>query len=59
MESVVSNPNVGSSTAVMAKFDTIREDVIKTTNLGDSGYMILRPDSKTPGKLKTIFRSES
>ena len=48
MESVKANPNVGSSTAVLAKFDPIRDDVIKTTNLGDSGYMILRPDKNSP-----------
>jgi hypothetical protein len=43
----------------MAKFDTIREGILKTSNLGDSGYIILRPDSKKPGKFQTIFRSES
>lgn len=51
MESVKANQNIGSSTAVLAKFDQVREDVIKTTNLGDSGYMILRPDLKQPQKL--------
>lgn len=51
MESVKSNANIGSSTVVMAKFDTIRDSIMKTTNLGDSGYLILRPDPKTPGKL--------
>jgi hypothetical protein len=48
MESVKANENVGSSTAVLAKFDAIRDDVIQTTNLGDSGYMILRPDKSKP-----------
>jgi protein phosphatase PTC7 len=43
----------------MAKFDQIRENIIKTTNLGDSGYLILRPDKNTPGKFKTIFKSAS
>jgi protein phosphatase PTC7 len=59
IESVKSNKNIGSSTVVMAKFDNIRENILKTTNLGDSGYLILRPDKNTPGKLKTIFRSKS
>ena len=48
MESVKVNDNIGSSTAVLIKFDSIRDDIIKTTNLGDSGYMILRPDDKKP-----------
>ena len=59
IESVKQNKNIGSSTVVMAKFDQIRENIIKTTNLGDSGYLILRPEKNTPGKLKTIFRSAS
>ena len=51
MESVRANENIGSSTAVMASFDIVRDDIIKTVNLGDSGYLILRPDPKYPGKL--------
>jgi serine/threonine protein phosphatase PrpC len=43
VESVKMNPNVGSSTCVLAKFDSER-NVLKTTNLGDSGYLLLRPD---------------
>ena len=38
------NPHTGSSTVVMAKFDNQKENVIKTLNLGDSGYMILRSE---------------
>mmetsp|Transcript_3740 Transcript_3740/g.6371 ORF Transcript_3740/g.6371 Transcript_3740/m.6371 type:complete len:130 (+) Transcript_3740:122-511(+) len=44
IESVKKNENMGSSTCVLLKFDTERPDFIKTTNLGDSGYLIFRPD---------------
>ena len=43
VDAVVANGQIGSSTAVLAKFDTSRENFIKTTNLGDSGYTLLRP----------------
>ena len=43
VESVKMNQFTGSSTCVLAKFDSQR-DVLKTTNLGDSGYLLLRPD---------------
>ena len=43
-ESVKGNPNTGSSTCVLAKFDTSRPNHLKATNLGDSGYLLLRPD---------------
>ena len=43
----------------MAKFDTSRPNYVKTTNLGDSGYFILRPSKKEGGgKFKKVFRSE-
>jgi hypothetical protein len=35
---------MGSSTCVMAKFDTERENILKTTNLGDSGYILFKPN---------------
>ena len=44
MKSVCENPHIVSSTAVMIKFDDSKENYLKTSNLGDSGYMILRPD---------------
>ena len=33
----------GSATALMAKFDVESPNVLKTLNLGDSGYMLIRP----------------
>ena len=45
VECVKVNKNTGSSTAVLAKFDTSRENYLKATNLGDSGYLILRPNA--------------
>ena len=55
VESVKINKNTGSSTCVLAKFDTER-NVLKTTNLGDSGYLLLRPDES--GSLTQFFRSK-
>jgi hypothetical protein len=43
-KSVQDNPHIGSSTVVIAKFDNVKDNYIKTLNLGDSGYMILRPN---------------
>ena len=34
---MVATREIGSSTAVLAKLDT---DILKTTNLGDSGYVL-------------------
>lgn len=42
----------------MAKFDTNRRNHIRTAQLGDSGYMILRPSAKEEGKFRKIHRSE-
>jgi hypothetical protein len=56
IDSVKTNPNIGSSTCVIAKFDTSRPNFLKTTNLGDSGYLLLRPD--TDGNLQSLFRSK-
>jgi hypothetical protein len=33
----------GSATALMAKFDVESPNMLKTLNLGDSGYMLIRP----------------
>lgn len=46
------NPHTGSSTVVMAKFDHQKDNVIKTLNLGDSGYMILRSEKNLWDYLK-------
>jgi protein phosphatase PTC7 len=56
VDSVVANKNIGSSTVVMAKFDTRNNNKIKTTNLGDSGYVLFRPNEE--GNLEKIFRSK-
>lgn len=58
-KSVARNNNIGSSTVTMATFDLNRPDVILTTNLGDSGYIIIRPSLKKPRTLKKVFRSEA
>ena len=43
IESVSMNLETGTSTCVLLKFDTERQNFIKTTNLGDSGYVLFRP----------------
>jgi protein phosphatase PTC7 len=58
VDSVKDNRYKGSTTCVLAKFDTSRENVIKTTNLGDSGYLILRPSTAKDGELVLMFRSK-
>ena len=45
----------GSSTAVMAKL-TPDSNYMKTCNLGDSSYMIIRP--QLDGRLTKVFRSQ-
>ena len=45
----------GSSTAVMAKLHP-GSTFMQTCNLGDSGYMIIRP--KLDGRLEKVFRSQ-
>ena len=44
---------MGSSTACLAMIDA--DEKLKTTNLGDSGYIIFR---KSNGKIEKIFRSK-
>lgn len=58
MDSVKINNEIGSSTAVLATFDSNTNDKILTTNLGDSGYLILRPHDKKTRNLSTIFKSK-
>ena len=42
IESCSEAQNIGSSTAVLVKLDPKEENVIKTCNLGDSGYVVYR-----------------
>jgi hypothetical protein len=60
VEGVKAHTRIGTSTAVFAKFDTSRPNFIKTTNLGDSGYVLFRPKEED-GKfaVEKVFRSES
>lgn len=51
------NPNQGSSTAVMALLG--EEGRLQTCNLGDSAYLILRPDMKDREiEYKKVYRSK-
>ena len=42
IESCKVNPHTGSSTAVLIKIDPDQNNLIRTTNLGDSGYVHYR-----------------
>jgi protein phosphatase PTC7 len=56
IDAVTRNKNTGSSTAVLARIDG---DTLKTTNLGDSGYVIFSAEKGTEGvRLNKIFRSK-
>ena len=57
IESARKNTHMGSSTCVLLKFDDVRENTIKTTNLGDSGYIILWPSPKNCSSLEIIYKS--
>ena len=55
------NKNVGSSTAVLAKLDRNNPNILKTTNLGDSGYMLFRvrkDESENKYVLDKLHRSK-
>jgi len=56
VDAVGANRHMGSSTCVLAKFDTGRKNYLKTTNLGDSGYVLIRPHAD--GKLEKLYRSK-
>lgn len=56
VQAVKANKNIGSSTVVLAKFDTTRENFLKATNLGDSGYLLLRPEAD--GTFTHLFRTK-
>ena len=55
VQAVIANPHGGSTTAVMAKLDP-KDNKMKTCNLGDSAYLILR-QSKSGG-LEKVYRSK-
>ena len=57
VDAVSINPHTGSSTCVLAKFDTSRDNYLKTTNLGDSGYLLLRPTGEN-NQFERIFRTK-
>jgi protein phosphatase PTC7 len=56
VEAARSNKEIGSSTCVLAKFDTENPNTLRTTNLGDSGYVLFRPQAD--GELGKLFRSK-
>jgi hypothetical protein len=57
IEAVKRNNNMGSSTAVLARLDG--DNLMKTTNLGDSGYVIFTAEQDDRGvKLNKVFRSK-
>ena len=62
VEAVKKNKHIGSSTAVIASLEMRDGSVVmKTCNLGDSGYVIFRaptPDSKSMERLDVLFRSK-
>ena len=58
IEAAKVNTETGSSTAVLAKIDPENNKLLRTTNLGDSGYILFRPDPIEIGKFKKIFRSK-
>ena len=58
VEAVKQNKHQGSSTAVLASLE--EPNIMKTTNLGDSGYSIYRAEREGDDKvvLTLKFRSE-
>ena len=48
---------VGSSTFLAAIFDPARPNFMKTLNLGDCGYMILRAFEEKDNKFEKVYRS--
>ena len=55
-EGLADNPYSGTCTLFVAQFDEKRPDVVKTHLVGNSGYMILRPNAD--GKYDLEFKSE-
>jgi hypothetical protein len=53
------NKNTGSSTCTIAKLSEGENNILKTLNMGDSGYLLVRPDGEgKDGKLKRIHRTK-
>ena len=50
--------NNGSCSIITGNFDNKRSNVLKTTCLGDSGYMIIEPTGEKDDKIKTMFTSQ-
>ena len=55
MQAVIANPEGGSTTAVMARLEP-DTNKLKTCNLGDSAYLIVRQNKK--GAIEKVFRSK-
>ena len=55
VQAVKDNPHGGSTTAVLAQLEASGSNM-KTLNLGDSGYLIVRRDKK--GQVEKVFRSK-
>lgn len=55
VEAVKKTKNKGSSTFVMAGLDPEVQGIMKTINLGDSGFIIARPNAEHD--LELIYRS--
>lgn len=53
----MNNFETGSSTLVIATIDQ-NERLLKTALIGDSGYLILRPESKDQKKYTIVFKSK-
>jgi hypothetical protein len=51
------NPFDGSSTLAWISFDLKKANYLNLTNLGDSGFMILRKNTKKNGLYEKIYRS--
>jgi len=59
IQNVKRNENVGSSTIVMSRLDSQRPGMLVTTNLGDSGMMIYRPNKFYAKQPEILFKSKS
>lgn len=68
VEAVKRTTFTGSSTAVLAKLDSKQPNLLRTTNLGDSGYLLLHvltdeangpgEDAQAKSNLLQYFRSK-
>mmetsp|Transcript_13395 Transcript_13395/g.22812 ORF Transcript_13395/g.22812 Transcript_13395/m.22812 type:complete len:106 (-) Transcript_13395:3-320(-) len=58
MQGSKADREIGSSTLVVAAFDQNDPNTLRTTNYGDSGYMIIRASKDKPRTLERLFTSE-